>query len=124
MDKFRDYLLGVPFTILTDNNPLAHLAKLGASETRWVTQSAPFNFDVKFRSGCSNQCADALSRYPNQGSDEVEKVMQDKVHSCSIPVRTVANATGVKQCSGGVPPEAAGPAGVFPGVFPSWLSKQ
>ena len=47
-------------------------------------------------------------------------IMQGKVHSCSIPVRAVANAAGVKQCSGGVPPEAAGP----PGVFPSWSSEQ
>ena len=122
VDKFRDYLLGVPFTILTDNNPLAHLgtAKLGASEMRWVAQLAPFNFDVKFRSGRSNRCADALSRYPSQSSDEVETVMQGKVHSCSVPVRAVASATGTKPSSGGVPPEAAGP----PGVFPSWSSEQ
>ena len=45
MDKFRDHLLGVPFVIFTDNNPLAHLqnAKLGTTEMRWVAQLAPFN---------------------------------------------------------------------------------
>ena len=45
-DKFRDYLLGVPFTIFTDNNPLAHLntAKLGACEMRWVAQLAVLSF--------------------------------------------------------------------------------
>ena len=45
VDKFRDHLLGVPFVIFTDNNPLAHLqnAKLGATEMRWVAQLAPLN---------------------------------------------------------------------------------
>ena len=41
VDKFRDYLLGTPFVIYTDNNPLAHLqnAKFGATEMRWVAVS-------------------------------------------------------------------------------------
>ena len=35
-DKFREYLIGNKFTVLTDNNPLSHLqtAKLGAIEQR------------------------------------------------------------------------------------------
>lgn len=66
MDKFRDHFLGVPFVIITDNNSLAHLqnAKLGTTEMRWVAQLVPFNFEVKFRSGVKNMCADALSQYP------------------------------------------------------------
>ena len=75
VDKFRDYLLGIPFVVLTDNNPLSYLktAKLGACEMRWVAQLAAFTFEVKFRSGISNRCADALSRYPGHlSSQEVE----------------------------------------------------
>lgn len=66
VDKFKDYLVGGTFTVLTDNNPLSHLnsAKLGASEMRWAAQLAAFNFDIMYRSGSSNRCADALSRYP------------------------------------------------------------
>ncbi|KAL7852922.1 hypothetical protein SRHO_G00187070 [Serrasalmus rhombeus] len=63
-EKFREYLLGNKFTILTDNNPLSHLqtAKLGATEQRWAAQLAAFNFTIKYRPGKSNQNADALSR--------------------------------------------------------------
>lgn len=63
-EKFREYLLGNHFTILTDNNPLSHLqtAKLGATEQRWASQLASFNFTIKYRPGRSNQNADALSR--------------------------------------------------------------
>ena len=48
MDKFRDHFLGVPFVIITDNNPVAHLqnAKLGTTEMRWVAQLEPSNFEV------------------------------------------------------------------------------
>ncbi len=78
VDKFRDNLLGAQFTVLTDNNPLSHLqtAKLGACEMRWVSQLAAFSFDVKFRSGASNRCADALSRNPGHTAAEVEVVLQ------------------------------------------------
>ena len=63
-EKFREYLLGNHFTILTDNNPLSHLhtAKLGATEQRWASQLASFNFTLRYRPGKDNQNADALSR--------------------------------------------------------------
>ncbi len=45
VEKFRSYLLGSKFTVLTDNNPLCHLntAKLGAIEQRWAAQLAIFD---------------------------------------------------------------------------------
>ncbi len=41
-EKFRSYLLGSKFTIITDKNPLCHLttSKLGAIEQRWAAQLA------------------------------------------------------------------------------------
>lgn len=76
-EKFRSYLLGSQFTIITDNNPLCHLttAKLGAIEQRWAAQLAVFNFDVKYRPGRCNTSADALSRRP--GLEEVEPESED-----------------------------------------------
>ena len=63
-EKFREYLLGNHFTILTDNNPLSylHTAKLGATEQRWASQLASLNFTLRYRPGKNNQNADALSR--------------------------------------------------------------
>lgn len=63
-EKFRSYLLGSKFVVLTDNNPLCHLqtVKLGAIEQRWVAQLSVFDFEVKYRPGSSNAAADALSR--------------------------------------------------------------
>ena len=48
----------------TDNNPFRHLtsAKLGATEQRRAAELSSFDFELKYRSGKSNQNADALSR--------------------------------------------------------------
>ena len=71
-EKFRSYLLGSKFTIITDNNPLCHLhtANLGAIQQRWVAQLSVFDFDVKYRPGRCNTAADALSRRPAAGEPE------------------------------------------------------
>ena len=64
-EKFRHYLLGSQFEVITDNNPLTYLhrAKLGALEQRWASQLAQFEFSVTYRPGKINP-ADALSRLP------------------------------------------------------------
>uniref|UniRef100_A0A3P9I2U1 Gypsy retrotransposon integrase-like protein 1 n=1 Tax=Oryzias latipes TaxID=8090 RepID=A0A3P9I2U1_ORYLA len=76
-EKFRSYLLGSKFTILTDNNPLCHLstAKLGATQQRWIAQLAVFDFEVKYRPGRCNSAADALSRRP--GLKELDAIGED-----------------------------------------------
>ena len=65
-EKFRDYLLGSKFTVYTDNNPLAYIqtSKLGASQIRWLSQLALFDFKIIYRSGKANQATDALSQCP------------------------------------------------------------
>ena len=79
-DKFREYLIGSKCTVLTDNNPLAYLqtAKLGATEQRWVSQLAPFNITIKYRSGKQNRCADALSRCPDNAVNISEVVAESE----------------------------------------------
>ena len=65
-DKFRDYLIGSCFTMLTDNNPLTYVrtSRLGAAQIRWLSDLMLFDFEIKYRAGKSNQAADALSRQP------------------------------------------------------------
>ena len=87
-EKFRGYLLGHHFVVFTDNNPLSHwvTAKFGAVEQRWVAELAAFDFDVRYRSGKSNQNADCLSRYPvdNPVGEEEEFVAVTQV-KVSLP---------------------------------------
>ena len=49
-DKFKDYLLGSKFTVLTDNNTLCYVktSKLGVSQIRWLSDLALFDFDIKY----------------------------------------------------------------------------
>ena len=81
VEKFRDYLIGSKFTVLTDNNPLTymHTSRLGMSQIWWLLDLALFDFDIKYRVGKSNQAADALNRQPanpdsaSQSSDDEEE---------------------------------------------------
>ncbi len=94
-EKFRSYLLGSKFTVITDNNPLCHLntAKLGALEQRWVAQLAAFDFDVQYRPGRCNHAADALSRQPLAGehvADPEDAEYDNCVTICSLVRRGTA----------------------------------
>ena len=73
-DKFRDYLIGSQFTMLTDNNPLTyvHTSHLGATQIRWLSDLALFDFEIKYRAGKTNQAADALSRWPGNPDSSSE----------------------------------------------------
>lgn len=84
-DKFRDYLLGTKFTVLTDNNPLCYLrtAKLGAVEQRWAAQLALFDFTIEYRPGACNKNADALSRL---SAALVPVSMEEVTSRISVPV--------------------------------------
>ena len=69
--KFKDYLLGSWFTAYTDNNPLAYVkgSKLGVAQIRCLSELALFDFNIKYRTGKSNQAADALSHCPKSSLD-------------------------------------------------------
>ena len=73
-DKFKDYLLGSKFTVFTDNNPLGYIksSKLGATQIRWLSELALYDFDIIYCSGKSNLVADTLSCRP-EVEEETEK---------------------------------------------------
>ena len=54
-------------------------SKLGAAQIRWISELALYDFDIVYRTGRSNNVADALSRRPadsgsdNEATDEEEE---------------------------------------------------
>ena len=73
-DKFRDYLIGSRFTMLTDNNPLTYVrtSRLGTAQIRWLSDLMLFDFEIKYRAGKTNQAADALSWRPENPESSSE----------------------------------------------------
>ena len=89
VDQFGDHIMGHHCVVLTDNNPLAHLntAKLGATEQRWVAKLAPYDLEIKYRSGRSNKVADALSRSPlNRESIHSDLLVAEFTATLPVPV--------------------------------------
>ncbi|KAG1931367.1 hypothetical protein F2P79_021615 [Pimephales promelas] len=141
-EKFRGYLLGSKFTVITDNNPLCHLhtAKLGALEQRWVAQLAAFDFDVQYRPGRCNQAADALSRQPLAGEpvvDMEDAEYDDCVTICSLtqrgtPLDAELIQAGMERCEvrqmrametrGLASTEAQGSTAIWPGYSKEQLA--
>ncbi|KAM7309689.1 retrovirus-related Pol polyprotein from transposon 17.6 [Ixodes scapularis] len=81
--KFRDYLFGNRFTLVTDHKPLTALfhperaipQMAAARVQRWALLLAAYQYDLEYRKGNQNGNADALSRLPlpaqEEGSSEV-----------------------------------------------------
>ena len=63
---FRHYLLGRPFSLHTDHQPLQWLSaqKMEGRLCRWALALQEFDFKITYRRGSSNANADALSRVP------------------------------------------------------------
>ncbi|KAM6892521.1 retrovirus-related Pol polyprotein from transposon 412, partial [Xenentodon cancila] len=123
--KFRDYLVGHKCVVWTDNNPLSHLhtAKLGATEQRWVAELAVFDYSLKYRSGRTNQNADALSRQPRtnvcaimtpcrsgtmlpEGLQEVERdpVSTTQCSISTVPQRAMSDLAVLQQADSTIAP--------------------
>ena len=79
-EKFKDYLIGSRFTVLTDNNPLTYvrMSRLGAAQICWLSDLALFDFEIKYRAGKSNQAADTLSRHPSNPDSPSESSDDDE----------------------------------------------
>lgn len=65
LGRFRTYLAGIPFTIVTDCNSLVMTFQkkdVNSRIARWVWEFEKFNYKIKHRSGEQMKHADALSR--------------------------------------------------------------
>ncbi|KAL4377359.1 hypothetical protein GQ457_02G020790 [Hibiscus cannabinus] len=63
--KWRQYLLGRRFSIITDQRSLRELTQQTIQtpeQQRWLSKLIGFDFDIKYRPGRQNDVADALSR--------------------------------------------------------------
>ena len=78
VQKFRQYLLGCTFTLITDHQPLVKLfgehtaiPQLAAARIkRWALILSAYSYKVKYISSKENACADYLSRAPLQEVSE------------------------------------------------------
>ncbi|KYB25609.1 hypothetical protein TcasGA2_TC034292 [Tribolium castaneum] len=86
LDRFRVYLLGRKFTVITDCNSLkTMMTKRDMSPRlgRWFLKLQEYDFDIQHRAGSRMQHVDALSRNPTEPSREVE-VADAKIYSLRI----------------------------------------
>ena len=71
---FSSYLLGRPFKILTDHQPLVTILTQQQSKDRkvmrWLNKLQEYNFDVSHVPGKLNVAADSMSRYPDTQNSE------------------------------------------------------
>lgn len=80
LQKFRHYLLGTNFKIITDCNAVRHA--LGKKEivpriSRWVLYTQEFTFEIAHRAGSQMQHVDALSRNPVRDVEELSIVTKN-----------------------------------------------
>ncbi|KAK7279402.1 hypothetical protein RJT34_24453 [Clitoria ternatea] len=67
VQKWRHYLMGTHFIIVTDQKSLKFLTEqrlLTEEQFKWVSKLIGYDFEIKYRPGKENTAADALSRKP------------------------------------------------------------
>ncbi|UYV60521.1 hypothetical protein LAZ67_1001407, partial [Cordylochernes scorpioides] len=105
-EKFRQYLLGCLFVLVTDNRPLMHLFSshkpipvCAASRIkRWSLKLGAFHYSVEFRKTDDHGNADALSRLPlkaveRESIDEDQVLLLRKMNEVPFSFRDVAFET-------------------------------
>ena len=75
VEKFRNYLFGHDFLLITDHHSLCYLNKkkeLTGRLSRWAAKLSEYRFNIKYKSGHLNSDSDCLSRY-----DQIENYQNE-----------------------------------------------
>ena len=98
VQKFRPYLLGAKFTIMTDHRPLQHLftsEMKNARIQRWAILLDEYGGDIAFVKGSQNVVADALSRFGRPETAESSQGPTDYVSRKKESVQRQCNVNSV-----------------------------
>lgn len=83
INKFRPYLVGNKFTLITDHKPLIYIknSKKNLKLINWSLELENYDYDVAYRPGKTNVVADALSRKIDLNMNEMDDGSTDTIHS-------------------------------------------
>ena len=89
----RHYLMGEKFTVLTDHNSLRWLMEItdpSGRLMRWRLRLAEYNFDVKYKKGTRNWCADFASRMstenPIEDDEDHDEIPCYEIEECKCSI--------------------------------------
>lgn len=84
IEKFRPYLYGKKFTLVTDHEPLAKFVSIKDPHgrvARWIFKLQQYDFDIIHQSGKKLGHVDALSRYPvKKSTDNKEPLVLNQMN--------------------------------------------
>ena len=94
--KFRPYIFGRPFDVVTDHHSLCSALKLSEPNDRickWVTYLQQYNLTVKYKSGAKHLDADGLSRSPLDEAGEVKSVSLWALQTMDLKTEQLKDST-------------------------------
>lgn len=86
VEKFRPYLYGNKFTLVTDHKPLIFIKNSNKNKKiiRWRLDLENYDYDVVYKTGKTNVVADALSRKTDANVNEViDTSIPESIHSAN-----------------------------------------